>query len=246
MWLAALLALLLTASCSGTQTVVVQVQVPDWAGRETPLPGIVVTALPFDRDSILSLLEQRTGEPRPHTQALDSLFQAFRAPFLAFARVAWQMDQLRRKRDSLAAQRQVAGSDAARGELSSRLAAVNDSLNALTPELARLRRTLGTARDTLWPRMERLRAEVERWERTTYAGYDSAVRVATRSRFGEGLTDTTDARGWVRLVVPAAGWRVVTRSPDLEDPNAQWTWNVAITGDTLRLSPANARHLPRY
>ena len=224
----------------------VQVLVPDLSGRETPLPGIVVTAAPFDRDSILSILEQRASEPRPHTRALDSLFQAFRDPFLAFARVAWQVDQLRRKRDALGGERQGARSDAARGEIALRLAAVEDSLRALEPELGRLRTALGKARDTLWPRMERLRADVEQWERRTYAGYDSAVRAVTRSRFGEGLADTTDARGWVRLVLPSGGWRVFTRSPDLEDPNAQWYWSVPVTGDTLRLTPANARHLPRY
>ncbi len=246
MWLAALLLLLLTASCSGTQTVVVQVLVPDLAGRETPLAGVVVTASPYDRDSILAILEERAPEPRPHTQALDSLFQAFRTPFLAFARATWQLDQLRRKRDSLVTERQGARSEAARGELGPRLSAVEDSLRSLEPQVARLRQSLGRARDTLWPRIERLRGDVDRWEKAAHAGYDSAVRVATRSRFDERFTDTTDARGWVRLVLPSAGWRVLTRSPDLEDPNAQWSWNVPVTGDTLRLTPANARHLPRY
>jgi len=246
MWHAALLVLLLTAACSGNQTVVVQVQVPDLSGRETPLPGVIITALPFDRDSILSLLETRASRPRPHTRALDSLFQAFRGPFLAFAQVAWEMDQLRRKRDTLAAEQQGASSPAARGELGARLAAIEDSLRSLEPGLAARRRSLGAARDSLLPRMDRLRADVEEWERSTFAGYDSVVRMVTRSRFSEGLADTTDARGWVRLVLPSAGWRVFIRAPDLEDPNAQWYWNLPVTGDTLRLTPANARHLPRY
>jgi len=224
----------------------VRVVVPDLAGRETPLPGTVVTALPFDRDSILALLERRAAGPRPHTLTLDSLFHAFREPFLAFARVAWQVDQLQRRHDSLAAQRERATSDAGRGELAAQQRSVDDSLRILNPELARRRTRLSAARDTLWPRIERLRAEVERWESTAYAGYDSALRVSTRMRYREGISDTTDAAGWAHLVLPAGRWWITTRSPDAEDPNAQWYWNLPAGADTLRLSPANARHLSRY
>lgn len=220
--------------------------VPDLAGRETPLPGIVVTALPYDRDSILALLERRAAGPRPHTGTLDSLFQAFRGPFIAFARAAWQVDQLQRRHDSLKVQRERATSDAARGELDARQRVVDDSLRELNAEMARRRGVLSAARDTLWPRIDRLRADVERWESTAYAGYDSILRVSTRARFRDGLSDTTDATGWAHLVLPAGRWWISTRSPDPEDPNAQWYWNLPAGADTLRLSPANARHLSRY
>lgn len=224
----------------------VQVQVPDLAGRETPLPGVVVTALPYDRDSLLAALEQRAAEPRPHTRALDSLFQAFRGPFLAFAETAWNAEQTRRLRDSLARRRAAAPSRAAEGELEARLRTVEDSLRRLEAELVRRRAVLNAARDTLWPRIERLRADVERWERATFAGFDSTVRRITRGRFGDGLADTTDHAGWVTLVLPPGRWWVSTRSPDPRDPNAQWYWNLPVTRDTLRLTPATARHLPRY
>lgn len=220
--------------------------VPDLAGRETPLPGVVVTAVPYDRDSILAALEQRAAEPRPHTRPLDSLFQAFRAPFLAFAETAWNAEQTRRRRDSLARQRALAPSRAAEGELAAQLRVVEDSLRRLQAELDRRRAILSVARDTLWPRIERLRADVERWERTTFAGFDSIVRRVTRGRFGDGLADTTDHAGWVTLVLPPGRWWVSTRSPDPQDPNAQWYWNLPVTRDTLRLTRATARHLPRY
>jgi hypothetical protein len=220
--------------------------VPDLTGRETPLPGIVVTALPYDRDSILAIVERRAAGPRPHTRSLDSLFQAFRGPFLSFARVAWRVDQLQRRRDSLVLQRQQASSEAARGELEARQRSVEDSLRLLSPELARRRAELAAARDTLWPRMEQLRADVGRWESTAYAGYDSVLRASTRMRFREGLSDTTDATGWAHLVLPSGRWWISTRTPDPEDPNAQWYWNLPVGADTLRLSPANARHLSRY
>jgi hypothetical protein len=237
--------LLFLTACGGPGTVAVQVIVPDLAGRETPLPGIVVTALPYDRDSILALLEQRAAGPRPHTRSLDSLFQAFRGPFVAFARIAWQADQLERRRDSLIAQRERATSEAARGELAARQRSVDDSLRSVNLELSRRRVDLSRARDTLWPRKERLRADVERWESTAYAGYDSVLRVSTRMRYRDGLSDTTDATGWAHLVLPAGRWWISTRSPDPEDPNAEYYWNLP-AGDTLRLSPVNARHLSRY
>lgn len=222
------------------------VTVPDLTGRETPLPGIIVTALPYDRDSILALLERRAAGPRPHTRTLDSLFQAFKGPFLAFAKTAWQVDRLQRRRDSLVTQREHAASDAARGELLARQRNVEDSLRLLNPELERQRTDLAVARDTLWPRMEQLRADVGRWESTAYAGYDSVLRVSTRGRFREGLSDTTDATGWAHLVLPSGRWWISTRSPDPQDPNAEWYWNLPAGADTLRLSPANARHLSRY
>jgi hypothetical protein len=240
------LSLLLTAACGGTRPIAVQVAVPDLAGRETPLPGVVVTALPYDRDSILAALEQRATEPRPHTRTLDSLFQAFRVPFLDFAQTAWNAEQARRLRDSLVRLRQSAASAAAQGELDARLHATVDSVRRLEAELERRRAVLSAARDTLWPRIERLRSDVERWELTTFAGFDSIVRGITRGRFGNGLADTTDAGGWVTLILPPGRWWVSTRSPDPKDPNAQWYWNLPAVADTLRLTPATARHLSRY
>ena len=214
---------------------------------DTPLPGVVISALPYDRDSVLSAMERRAPTARPHTGALDSLFQAFRTPFLGFARIAWQAEQVRRLRDSLATRRAeaAAGSPAA-GELDARLRAAEDSLRQLEPPLNRTRAELNTARDSLWPRIERLRGEVQRWELTTFGGYDTIVQGMARDRLRVGVSDTTDARGWVRLVLTAGRWWIYARSPDPQDPNAHWYWNVAVTGDTLRLTSANARHLARY
>ena len=49
-----------------------------------------------------------------------------------------------------------------------------------------------------------------------------------------------------KLELNGSRWWVYARSPDPQDPNAQWYWNVPATTDTLRLRPATARHLPRY
>lgn len=243
----AALALLLLLACGGPRKIAVQVLVPDLSGVATPLPGVEVAALPYDRDSVLAVLEQRAGTERPHTRALDSLFQAFRAPFLAFSRAAWQVEQTQRLRDSLAAQRAAAttGSPGAR-ELESRLQALDDSLRRLAPELARGRDALAAARDSLWPRIVQLQADVRRWEHSTYAGYDTIVRGVVRDHMRLGRADTTDATGWASLELSTGRWWLYARSPDPQDPNAQWYWNIPANGDTLRLNPATGRHLPRY
>jgi len=241
------LVLLFLLACGGPRKIAVQVLVPDLRGVETPLPGVEVAALPYDRDSVLAVLEQRAGTERPHTRALDSLFQAFRAPFLAFSRAAWQAEQTQRSHDSLAAQRAaaVAGSPGAR-ELELRMQTLEDFLRRLAPELERARDALAAARDTLWPRIERLQADVRRWEHSTYAGYDTIVRGVVRDHMRMGRADTTDATGRATLELSAGRWWIYARSPDPQDPNAQWYWNLTANADTIRLSPATGRHLARY
>lgn len=206
-----------------------------------------MAALPYDRDSLLRALESRAPTERPHTRELDSLFQAFREPFLAFARAAWEVEQTRRLRDSLAARRasSTAGTPGA-GELALMLQHAEDSLRRLLPRLESARSALGAARDTLWPRIERLQGDVRRWEHSAYAGYDTIVRRFARDRLKLGFADTTDAAGWVSLPLTAGRWWIYARSPDPRDPNGQWYWNVLATDDTLRLNPATGRHLARY
>jgi hypothetical protein len=237
---------LFLAACGSPRRVTVQLVVPDLSGVETPLPGAEITALPFDRDSLLAVLESRAATGRPHTRALDSLFQAFQTPFLAFARAAWQVEQLERRRDSLAARRAGAPGSPGGRELELTLHRLEDSLRRLTPLLERTRTSLNAARDTLWPRIEQLEADVRRWEHTTYAGYDTMVRGMIRDRLRMGLSDTTDATGWAALKLSPGRWWIFARALDAEDPNKQWYWNVPVTSDTLRLSPASGRHLSRY
>lgn len=224
----------------------VQVLVPDLGGVETPLPGIEVAALPYDRDSVLAALESRAPTGRPHTRALDSLFQAFREPFLTFARFAWQVEQVRRQRDSLLRETAKAPDTPGAREIATRIQRAEDSLRRLAPALERARAALAAARDTLWPRITRLQGDVRRWEGSTYAGYDTIIRGVVRDRLRLGISDTTDALGRAKLELSSGRWWVYVRSPDPRDPNAQWYWNLPVTADTLVLNPASGRLLSRY
>ena len=63
----------------------VRVSIPGPDSVETPVTGVGVVALPYDRDSVLRQLEARAPTPRPDTAPLDSLFAAFRGPFTAYS-----------------------------------------------------------------------------------------------------------------------------------------------------------------
>jgi len=237
---------MLVAACANSRTVTVQVLVPDLAGVATPIAGVVVAAIPYDRDSLIAAMEGRVSTGRPHTQTLDSLFQAFHGPFLQFSRAAWNVERATRTRDSVAEARRAAASGPALGELDALLNRLDDSLRRLAPALARARAELSAARDTLWPRIERLRAEARQWQLTTFDGYDTAARSLARSRMRTVSADTTDSAGWATMVVAPGPWWLTARSPDPQDPNYEWYWNVPVDADTVRLNPATGRHLPRY
>lgn len=225
-----------------------QVLVPDLEGVETPVSGVVVAALPYDRDSVIAEMERRAPVGRPNTQALDTLFQAFHTPFLDFSRAAWRAELLTRRRDSLVlARKKAADGSPAAAELDARLIPVDDSLKVHAPELERKRATLAAARDTLWPRIERLKTAANAWETSTYAGYDTLVRVLTRDRLKTSLADTTGTGGWGVLRLVSGRWWLYARATDPQDPNFQWYWNIPEGGDdTVRLNPATGRRLPRY
>lgn len=224
-----------TAGCGGRE-VAVRVSIPDLAGIDTPVPDLLVTFLPYDRDSILTELEAKAG-PRPHAAELDSLFALFRVPFRDLLVLATLRDRLARERDDLASR----GSPG-----SARLDAINDSLAKLAPELARARAALDRARAAYWPRMDSLRHEAQRWNAAAYAGYDSIVRGLPGRRFATPVADTTDARGWAAARLTRGRWWVTARSVDPGDPNAEWYWNVAIERDTVLLNSHTGRNRPRY
>ena len=94
--------------------------------------------------------------------------------------------------------------------------------------------------------MESLRAEVRGWPQSTYAGFDTFTHSQTTEKMRMITRDTTSAAGWATLIIRKGTWWIHARSPDPQDPNFEWYWNVPLVGDTIRLSPATGRHRPRY
>jgi hypothetical protein len=207
--------------------VTVQVAIPDLDGTLTPLRGVTVTALPFDRDSLVRVMEQERGGSRPHVARLDSLYDAFRGPFLAYFR---------------ADQRRAAVSDSVkRGEVPP------SALDRAEAELATTKEALSKARAAVSGPIDSLRAIVSHWEDSTYRGFDRRAKALMDTTGGQPVSDTTDAKGTTTLTLRPlpGGWWVSASSWDPLDPNRIWYWNVRVESDTVRLDDKTGQHRSR-
>ena len=224
-----LFALLALAACGGgAREVTVSIAIPDLDGTLTPASGIAVTALPFDRDSLVRTMEARAGSSRPGTDALDSLFALYREPFLQYFRAGRERSAAR---DSLAA---GSMSQAAHDQTEARYQAARSQLDARRTELD--------------PVIDSLRSAVREWEHSTYGGFDTLAAALSEGRGRAVVTDTTDAEGIALLRIPPStfDWRVTATAWNVSDPNAVWYWSVAVDGDSVALDPSNAIKRGRY
>lgn len=234
-WLLLCPLLALAAACGeSTRTVTVRATVLGPDSVEAPVPQLAIVALPYDRDSLRAALE-RAGPPKPSTAELDSLFAAFRGPFVAYSLASARIQRLE---DSVAAARQAGGEPPA-----ALLGALEESRRRRDSSRA----ALDAARAALTARDSALRAPIVAWENTTFRGWDTlTARLIDRSGV-EPVVDTTDATGWAELrLAPDRAWWIWAESIDVYDPHGKWYWNVPVEGDTVRLSPGNAEHRPRY
>jgi hypothetical protein len=242
---AALLATL--AACGGPREVAVRVSIPGPDSVETPVTGVGLVALPYDRDSVLRALETRARTPRPPTAPLESLFAGFRGPFTAYSATTYRLGKLR---DSLATAKAELDTLPRNAPAYTRIHAefgrLSDSLTAGQARAERARDELDRARRKFVTRSDTLRLRMRQWEDSTYQGYDSIVRGLSLRAGHDAVTDTTGADGWAHLKLPPGRWWVYARSWDATDPNAEWYWNLPATDDTLLLSSRNARRQPRY
>ncbi len=186
------------------------------------MPGLVVSFLPYNRDSILIALEAKAGRPRPKTRELDSLFQDFRTPFIAYLKANARHDSVR-----------------SGGAPAGRVAAAAESLSTARVALDR-------ARERLSPAIEAGRTVVRQWEDGVYRDYSLITRSMGERVFANPVADTTNEAGWATITLTNGRWWATAYSIDPTDPNRQWYWNVAITGDTVLLSPQTGRRRPRY
>jgi hypothetical protein len=232
-------------ACAQPRDVAVRVSIPGPDSVDTPVTGIGLVALPYDRDSVLARLEAGAKSPRPATATLDSLFAEFRGPFTGYSLATFRLSKLR---DSLAmAQRELdsLGRDTPQyGMLYARFGRLSDSIRPAESRARETRAALDKARSVLASRSDSLRNLVRQWEDSTYRGYDSIVRALSRGR--EAVTDTTGSDGWAHLRLKPGRWWIYARSWDATDPNAEWYWNVPASEDTLLLSSRTGRHQARY
>jgi hypothetical protein len=244
---ASLVALAGLTACERPRDVAVRVSIPGPDSVETPVTGVGIIALPYNRDSVLAALEQRASSARPDTAALDSLFRAFRVPFASYAAAVQRTEVLR---DSLERLRLALDSMPRNTpEYRERYAAfsrLDDSLAAARKTSERARQGLDRARAEFAERGDPLRARIRHWEDSTYRGYDSIVENLARSQGRDAVTDTTGSTGWAHLTLPSGRWWIYARAWDTSDPNAEWYWNVPVQEDTVLLSSRTGRRRPRY
>jgi hypothetical protein len=244
---ASLVALAGLTGCERPRDVAVRVSIPGPDSVETPVTGVGLVALPYDRDSVLAALEGRAATPRPDTTALDSLFRAFQAPFASYTASIQRTERLR---DSLERLRVALDSMPRNApEYRDRYAAfprLDDSLAAARTATERARQALDRARAEFAERGDPLRARIRHWEDSTYRGYDSITRSLAARRRQDPRTDTTGADGWARFTLPPGDWWIYGRSWDATDPNTEWYWNVPVTDDTLLLTSRTGRQRRRY
>ncbi|MFL5515203.1 MAG: hypothetical protein ACJ8DJ_03540 [Gemmatimonadales bacterium] len=238
---------LAVVACERPRDVAVRVSIPGPDSLETPVTGVGLVALPYDRDSVLKSLEVSARTPRPHVAALDTLFREFRGPFTAYSAATFRLGKLR---DSVAEVKTALDSlprNAPGYAVSyARFGRLSDTLKAAQARAESARGALNRARVGFVARSDSLRAEVRSWEDSTYRGYDSIVHNLAARQHREPVTDTTGSDGWAHLRVAPGRWWIYARSWDATDPNAEWYWNVPLTGDTLLLSSRTGRRQPRY
>ena len=241
-----LLAVMLGA-CGGDR-VTIQVTIPDQNGVATPLPGVRFIILPYDRDSILQVLEQDAPSPRPSTARLDSLFQAFREPFTTYLRLSADRERLQAAQDSLAARLEALGRDTPEYRAAyARFQTGQSSLDRITAQSERARGDLDAARRTVMPEADSIRTRIAAWEDTAFQAYDSiTARLAGPLARADAITDSTRADGWATVALKSGTWWVYARAINVQDPNTEWYWNIKIEADTIRLGPSNGRSRPRF
>jgi hypothetical protein len=213
--LSSFIALLLGACRGGT--VVIEAAIPDETGALTPLAGARLVFLPYDRDSVIQVLENRAPSARPSGARLDSLFDAFSAPFNEYLRLS---ASLARSTDST-------------------------SRRAIQDSVTRARGVLSATRDRLEPSIDSERIRIRAWEDTAFRTYDSIGGLLVRQSYRDAIVDSTRSNGRVRIKLKRGVWYVTARAVNVQDPNREWYWNLRVEGDTVRLNPSTGRARPR-
>jgi hypothetical protein len=233
--------------CERASEIAVRISIPGPDSLETPVTGVGVVALPYNRDSVLAALEAKARTPRPATAELDSLFRTFRVPFNSYASATFRTGKLRDSLNDVKSRLDsLTRNQPEYGQLYAVFGRLSDSLTAAQSRTEKARADLDRARTGFVERSESLRTAVRHWEDSTYAGYDSIVGQLARSRGREAATDTTGPDGWAHFKLKPGRWWIYARSWDATDPNAEWYWNVPVSGDTMLLSSRTGKQRPRY
>ena len=170
-----------------------------------------------------------------------------RVPFVRYTGTLQRTERLRDSLDALRARLDSLPRNTPEyRDLYAAFSRLGDSLAAAQKRTEQARQALDRARGDFLDRSESLRAAIRNWEDSTYRGYDRITRGLATRRRQDPRTDTTGGDGWARFELPPGAWWIYGRSWDATDPNAEWYWNVPVTGDTLLLSSRTGKQRRRY
>lgn len=234
------------AACSGRE-VRIEAAIPGPDSVDAPVAHLGFVALPYDRDSVLAVLELKHPRPLAITSKLDSLFQQFRGPFILFATQDYRVQALESSLGRLKHQLDSLPRSSPRYDTLYRAFAANsDSLTMARRRRDDAQRALGVVRVQLAGPIDSLRRITARWKDSTYQPYDSITKTLGSGFGREPIADSTGPDGTATLRLPRGDWWIYARSWDVWDPNSEWYWNVHVTGDKVILDRASGRRMPRY
>lgn len=242
----ALSASALLAACGGGE-VVVKATSSTEAGEASPVEDMVVTFLPYDRDSIFDALDQQAETQRPEIpQSLRDQFDQ-----VMEAQREWNdaEDAWNRVRDSLETlSGQMEGLDRTSTEymrLFDRFEALEGRVGAMERRKDRLFQRFDSLQRAVVQRSDSVRAEIRNWEEEAYHGYVDLTDSILRAENVEIRRDTTDAQGIASASISSGDWWIYARTAP--GPYEELYWNIHVMPgqvDTVRLSRENAEVRP--
>lgn len=238
----ALLALLLPvlAACGGGEVTVRVVTEGDTA--QQPVEDLVLTFLPYDRDSIFDVLTEQASEPEP--QLPEDLVDQYEQ--VQEAQQTWREAESNWAvlRDSLKnLSQQMEGLDRRSREYLQLFEQYN--------ELEGQERQLNSQKDQLFERFDSLQkstvsradsmqAVISAWEEVAFEDYTDITDSILEERGVEIQEDTTGVDGYATTRLPGGEWWAYTR---YQLPFEELYWNLRVDtvfGDTIILSRENA------
>lgn len=227
----------LLGACGGTE-VVTEVSLEQEEGEATPLSGVAVYLLPYDRDAIFDSLAQAHGEPEPPIP--DSILRLQEE--IAVAQDQWQEAESRWNtvRDSL---KQI--SDRLRGmsRASPDYVRLFRAFNELEAQESEAQRRSQEAfqrftrlQSVVAQQSEEIRLLREQWAEEAFAGVDEAIDARLKELNREEQVDTTGSRGIATFQPRPGAWWVHAR---YELPYSELYWNERIevaSGDSTHVS----------
>lgn len=238
-------ALPLLAACGGGE-VTVRVMSSTEDGEATPVEDAEVTFLPYDRDSVFSVLAERAeeAEPKPPAELKDQVQQVIDA------QSEWRAAEERwaNLRDSLKSLKsRMDGLDRTSKEylqLFEQFNQLEERVNQLEARKDRLFDRFDSLQKATIQRQDSMRAVIQSWEEEAYRNYIPITDSLLRQRGvdpQEIPRDTTDAQGYAEVSLPGGDWWVYTRTSP--GPYEELYWNEHIVPgqvDTLVLNRDNA------